>query len=803
MVTPDIDIAARFSLNALEYKVVIAKLAGATQSTLGFELAEKLLPSTDLDEVSMRLDYTDDARRFFDRESIIPSFQGLQDVRQQVARAGKGGFLSATELYRVNVSLKAIRSARKIIREVQFEYPHITLEAQRIGMFPEIEDALDHAIHPDGDILDRASSELSRIRRELTVERERAERTLQSMIGNYSRKGYLREANFTMRNGRYVLPFRQDCRKNVKAIQQARSGAGSTVFLEPYELVERNNRLSELRGEEEAEVSRILAELSVLVGSRADEIRSAINIAAFLDFVFACGRLSREWKGSRIEIADVIQIRRARHPMIPGVEVVPVDIFFPKNVRALIISGPNAGGKTVALKTMGLFALINQAGLHVPALEGSRLPIFGSLHADIGDLQSIEWNLSSFSAHIELIKRMISSLAHKEHQPGLILLDEIGRSTDPHEGSALSLAIIEKLLEIDCYIAVTTHLPAIKNLVLSSDERVAGASVEFDLENAEPLYTIRTGTLGASYAIAIARRLGLDAGILERADHLLIEKGDLLTVDMPSLEHRIEELEKGIDKAKVSRDVAIRDLNQMIVLERLIMLSALQRAESVTHDAEKYLNDARKMASKLPHRIDHDEVDDDLKKIRSFGDKLRKAADILSAPVLGGPAPGPSGSHESKAVLEEGKPVWILPLRREGELYELSEKHATVVISGKKLRVPIEQLKPLREDEAEITRIPRGKVPPKKTLPLFIDLHGMTVDEAIVKLDPYLDEAFYQGRENAHVIHGFGTGRLRKGVQAHLKKHPQVKSFELAEAGQGGGGVTIVKLKRSGKPEES
>jgi len=789
------DISARFSLAALEYPVIVRKLAGATQSSIGKELAEKLLPTSDGRELATRLDYTDDARRFFDRERAIPSFQGLQDVREQVARSAKGGFLSAIELWKVNSTLKSIRSARRTIREAEFEYPHITREAQRLGVFPEIEDAIDHAIHQDGEVLDRASAELSRIRRELGVERERAERTLAGMIHDFSRRGYLREANYTLRNGRYVLPFRQDCQKNVRAIVQARSSAGATVFLEPYELVERNNRLSELKGEEEAEVQRILMELSALVGSRAEEVRAAIDISTFLDFVFACGRLSREWKGARVEAGDSINLKKTRHPMIPPTEVVPVDISFPGKTRALILSGPNAGGKTVALKTLGLFALINQSGLHVPVMEGSTLPILGSIHADIGDLQSIEWNLSSFSAHIELIKRMLAGLENSDQLPGLVLLDEIGRSTDPQEGSALSLSIIERLLELDCFTAVTTHLPAIKNLALSEDERVTGASVEFDIENARPLYTIRVGTLGASYAIAIARRLGLDESVLVRAEGLILEKGDLLAIDMPSLEHRLDELEQDVAKARASREEARRDLNAVVVMERLIVLAAIQNAEKITAEAEKRLEGARKLASKLPHQLDVEEITDDLKGIREYGDRLRKVADLLAAPIVSGVYPGAGATSDESGTLEEGQAVWVLPLRREGELVELGDKRATVVIAGKRLKVPVDQLRGLKPGEATERKVIRTRTPPHKSLPLFIDLHGLTVEEAVQKLDPYLDEAYYQGRERTHVIHGFGSGRLRKGLHEHLKDHQLVEKFELAEAEQGGGGVTIVTLK--------
>jgi DNA mismatch repair protein MutS2 len=795
----DREIRERYSLDVLEYDVIIHRLAGCTQSPLGHELAEELLPSSNAGEIRTRLDFTDDARRFFDRESALVTFQGLNDVRDPVGKAGKGGLLGVIELWKVNSTLKSVRSARRVIREAQFEYPNITREGQKLGVFPEIEDALDHAIHPDGDVLDRASPELQRIRTELQRERERAERTLASMINNYSRHGYLRDSNYTIRNGRYVLPFRQDCQKNVKSVVQARSPTGATVFLEPLELVERNNRLSELKGEEEDEVARILAELSALVGTRADEIRATLNTAAFLDFVFACGRLSRDLKGSRAEMGDGVDLRAARHPMIPPTEVVPVDIAFPGKSRAMILSGPNAGGKTVALKTMGLFALLNQAGLHIPARDGSTLQVFGSIHADIGDQQSIEWNLSSFSAHVVFLKRAIASLGRDDHLPALVLLDEIGRSTDPQEGSALSLAVIERLLETDTYTAVTTHLPAIKNLALGSDERVVGASVEFDIENAQPLYTIRVGTLGASYAIAIARRLGLDAEILKRADELILEKSDLLAIDLPSLEHRLEVTKAEIRDAEEGRDRADKELSALIVMERLITLSAIQKAESVVHEAEKRLEDARKLAAQMPHKLDQEQATDELKSIREFGEKLRKAADALAAPIFE-PASQMSAGSKGQAVGEvrKGDVVWVLSLRRQGEVLELGPKRSTVAVSGKRLKVPTDQIKPLEPREIEEMKISKAKTPPQKSLPLFIDLHGLTVDEAVVKLDPYLDEAYYQGRERVHVIHGVGTGRLRKGIHEHLKKHQLVESMELAEVEQGGAGVTIVSLKGKG-----
>jgi DNA mismatch repair protein MutS2 len=378
-----------------------------------------------------------------------------------------------------------------------------------------------------------------------------------------------------------------------------------------------------------------------------------------------------------------------------------------------------------------------------------------------------------------------------------VLLDEIGRSTDPQEGSALSLAVIEKLLELHCFTAVTTHLPAIKNLVLSSDPRVAGASVEFDIENAKPLYTIRVGTLGASYAIAIARRLGLDADVLSRAEALILEGGDILKIDMPALEHRLEELERSVAHAKSAKERAQREFGSLVLMERLIVLAALKEAEKITSQAEKKLESALKMASALPHQIDKHEVNEDLGKIREYATRLRRAADALSSPVLASPEPSQETTAESrKAGVEVGSKVWVLSLRREGELVEMGPKRATVIIGGKRMQVSMDQVQPLEPQDAAKGKVLKTHTPPQKSLPLFIDLHGMTVEDAIHVLEPYLDEAYYQGREHAHVIHGFGTGALRKGLHEYLQKHPLVASFEFADVDQGGAGVTIVKLKR-------
>ncbi|HEX9744568.1 MAG TPA: MutS2/Smr-associated SH3 domain-containing protein, partial [bacterium] len=704
-----IDIADRYSLGVLEYPAIIKKLAGSTQSKLGYSIAEKLLPLSDSREISRRLDITDDARHFFDRERAIPTFQGLNDVFDSVGRAQKGGQLNPHELHLVNVTIKSMRGVRRVIRDAQFEYPVLKNYAQQIGLFPEIEDIIDNAIHPEGYVLDRASSELKRIRREISTERERAESTIAGMIQRYSKNNYLREQNFTVRNGRYVLPFRQDCQKNVKAVVQSRSPSGATVFLEPYELVERNNRLTELKSEEESEIIRILIELSAMVGSRGSEISSSLNTSAFLDFAFACGRLSFDWKASRARSGNKIQIKDSRHPIIPSGGVVPVDIEFPGEAKGLIITGPNAGGKTVALKTLGLFALINQAGLHIPARDPSMLPVFGSVHADIGDFQSIEWSLSSFSAHVVFLKRMFKSLEDNRHTPGLILLDEIGRSTDPQEGSALALAVIEKLLELDCFIAVTTHLPAIKNLVLEDDGRVAGASVQFDLEKGEPLYKIKIGTLGASYAVNIAKKLGLNSDVLKRANKLLESQGDLLSVDIPGLENQLEKLKQEVSDAEINQQKASKSLAGLIALEKFILDNALANAEKIAASAEKKLEEAKKLASRLPHESDRTEITDKLKQLREYRDRVKSAVDSIAVPPE---AVSVSGDAVAELNLVSGDKVWVLNIRREAVLEELSEKRATVSVGGKRLKVKLDQIKPLEKEEDEVKKA-KVKVPPQ------------------------------------------------------------------------------------------
>jgi DNA mismatch repair protein MutS2 len=305
------------------------------------------------------------------------------------------------------------------------------------------------------------------------------------------------------------------------------------------------------------------------------------------------------------------------------------------------------------------------------------------------------------------------------------------------------------------------------------------------------------GTLGASYAIAIARRLGLDAHVLRRAEALILEGGDILKIDMPALEHRLEELERDVARAKSAKDRAQRDFASVVLMERLIVLAALKEAEKITSQAEKKLVEALKVASALPHQIDKREISEDLRKIREYAARLRKAADALSSPVLASAEPSREIAGEpKKAGLEIGSKVWVLSLRREGELLEMGPRRATVVIGGKRMQVPVEQIQPLEPQDVAKSKVIKTRTPPQKSLPLFIDLHGMTVEDAIHMLEPYLDEAYYQGREHAHVIHGFGTGALRKGIHEFLQRHPLVAGFEFADATEGGAGVTIVTLKR-------
>ncbi len=787
-----LDIDERFSFDALDYGRVRQELRNRLQSEISYPQAETLLPSTEPGDIAARLDETDEARRFCDREKATPYFTQMDDLRPILARALKGGLLSVEEILAVGRTVRLLRTASDVVLNTGRDYPLLEKMAGLIIHLPDLESDIGRCIHPEGWVLDSASSDLRKIRKSLDEARIDIEERLRRLIQKFGRRGYLREDNFTMRNGRYVLPFRSEHLRDEKLVIQSSSETHQTFFVEPLDMVERNNNLQRLKGEEEAEIERILYELTGEIADVAGEIRSSLEEGMKLDFIFARGRLSKDWGGTRAEYSDDIFIKGVRHPFVKG-DIVPVDICI-SGKRGLIITGPNAGGKTVGLKSVGLCALVNQSGLHVPCEDRTRIPIFSGVFAEIGDRQNIDLSLSSFSAHIEFLKGMIASIDKESSgMPPLVLLDEIGRSTDPQEGSALALAVIEFLIDKGAFFAVTTHLPALKNLAMQRESVLSAASVEFDLENVQPLYKLKLDSLGASYALLMSERFGLDPRLVSRAREIVGKGADLLEVDIAMLQAKRDMLKEQIAGMQGEVKVIDDERLKLITLEKVILTDILEGIEKAYNHASDVIDKAvRQRDSILKQTVQSVEPDKSMKELEDGLKKIRRMRNILEIPEKAAVV-----QQDEPAVehIEVGDRVWLVDLKKEGIGVEESRKgQYKVAVDALKLTVePSGLLKMVDTPESREKR-KTGTPAAPQVLPWF-DMHGERVEEGLRKLDEYMDSAYYAKQREVRIIHGIGTGQLRRAVSEHLKKHDLVESFRTGTPEEGGVGATIVRFK--------
>ena len=784
-------IEERYSFEALDYFRVREELRCRLQSEISCPLAVNLEPSTSIEEITGWLTETDEARRFLDRERSAPYFTQMDDLRPIVRRASKGSLLSIEEILSVGRTIRLLRTASETILRTEREYPLLRQLAGRIIHLVDLEEHIAKCIHPEGWILDTASSELRRIRKALDEARNDIEERLRRLIQNYGRKGYLREDNFTMRNGRYVLPFRSEHLRDEKVVIQSASESHQTFFVEPLDLVEKNNNLQRLQGEEAAEIERILYELSVEIGEVESEIRSSLEVGINLDFIFAKGRLSKDWRGTQAVVADDLIIRGIKHPFLHG-DVIPVDIEI-KGRKGLIITGPNAGGKTIALKSMGLCVLLNQSGLHLPVENGTRLPLFGAVLAEIGDRQNIDLSLSSFSAHVEFLKGMIRTIEYGAgNLPALVLLDEIGRSTDPQEGSALALAVIEFLIDRGAFFAVTTHLPALKNLSMSRSADLTAASVEFDLENVQPMYKLKLDSLGASYALLMSERFGLDRRIVERAREIVGQGTDLLEIDIAMLQAKRDHLKEKIKGMEKEAAIIDEKRARLVALENIVVGDIIEGvSKSYEYAIDIVTKAVKQRDSILKAAVEKAELDKELDVLEQGLQKVRRVRNLLKVPIK---AEAQVVEKGIDAPLNVGDRVWLVDLRKEGVIIDEDRKgQFKVAVDALKLTVDPSGLKKIIEvDSGTASKVDTPKAP--QVLP-WIDMHGERVEDGLRKLDEYLDSAYYGKQREVRIIHGIGTGQLRRAVREHLKKHDLVESFRTGTPDEGGVGATIARFK--------
>ncbi len=790
----------------LELPKILERLAAYASFSAGAEKARALTPSTDLAEIRERLATTTEARRIL---SLHPQTDlgGARDIRAIVEAARREAILSPPDLLDVAQTLQAARRLRQMLTRQEALFPRLAAMATRLEPCPDLVEAIERVLDERGEVRDDASPALARIRSELRVAHDRLITRLQRIISSPETAPFLQEPIITMREGRYVIPLKADFKGRLRGIVHDRSASGATLFIEPLSVVELGNTWRELQVAEEQEIRRILADLSARVAARSAAILETVDALADLDLAFAKARYADELDAveptmmdgdvrsaaqSAAGRRDRLRLLRARHPLLDPTTVVPIDVILDGETHVLVITGPNTGGKTVTLKTVGLLALMAQAGLHIPADGNSALPVFAAVYADIGDEQSIEQSLSTFSAHLT----NILSFIHRADERSLVLLDELGAGTDPAEGSALARALLETFRQRGALTLVATHYPELKAYAQLTPG-VCNACVEFDPETLRPTYRLTIGIPGRSNALAIARRLGLDEEIVRRAEALLSpqeRQTEHLLADL----HRLRlEAARARDEAYAARAEAQRLTEELrrrlarIDEERAAILEEARR--EAQEELERLRAEARALRQQWRRMSLAPSASQDLSGPPGLPPTIAEAEaelDRLAAEVAESfPVPEPL---LPTGPLRPGDTVWVKSLRAVGELRALEDDEAEVQVGPLRVRVRAGEL----ERRAPLTPAaePSGVRYAPPTVPLRLDLRGQTVDEALENLDRYLDAAALAGLPWAHVVHGKGTGALRQAVRDFLRRHPLVRSYRSGEEGEGGDGVTVVVL---------
>jgi DNA mismatch repair protein MutS2 len=793
------------TISVLEYPKILARLAGFCDFSASMELARALEPTTSFDLAVARLSETGEARKLLSIQDL--GIGGAHDIRPAADLAARGGVLDPQQLLDVKATLISCRELKKALERKTDLYPRLSEIALGLPESYGIVDAISRILSERGEVLDSASEKLARLRREVKIARDRLMSRLQRYLSESASK--LQEQIITQRDGRYVIPLRAEFKGQIKAVIHDQSSSGATLFVEPLPVVELNNAVRELELQERDEERRILAEVSALVGAHREELTYGVENLAVLDLVFAKAKyaeelrasepiLKREEKGKKDNSSPssfVFQITKARHPLLDPQTVVPIDFNPRPGTRSVVITGPNTGGKTVSLKTVGLLVLMAQSGLHIPAESGSELPFFHSVWADIGDEQSIEQSLSTFSGHITNIIRILK----KADNRSLVIFDELGAGTDPQEGAALARAILNHLLERGITSLIATHYPELKAFAHST-EGVVNASLEFDIATLRPTYKLTIGLPGRSNALLIAQRLGLDPEIVSAAKGDINPddiRADKLLDDIRKERNRTSREREKLEKARARFEAQTRELEarlEKIEDERREVL-AKARAEGELEVAVLKRNiDSLKSQLKKARQP--------LEAIQKVEERIEKIEEKVEAPVARKPQPErrPSIGQRPLAL---GEKVIVGSLAAEGLVTALGEADAEVQIGRVRLRAKLSDLS--RKSGEPVEEAPKVKVrEAASTLAralsspgIELDLRGQMADDALDKLDRYLEQAYLTGLLWVRIIHGKGTGKLRQAVRDMLRGHAYVSSFEEGGDKEGGAGVTVAKLKTS------
>lgn len=784
-------------LKTLEYDKIIDMLVEEADSALGKDSARRLRPSSDRGEiVAMQAETSHALTRLFHHGAL--SFHGLTDIRSSLVPLAKGGTLGAGELLRIGALLEAAKRAVEFDKKDE-ESDFLSGRFDGLQTFPEIRREISRCILSEDEISDDASSELKRIRRAMKTTNDKIREQLSVTVN--SSGDMLRDNIVTMRNGRYCLPVKQEYKSAFQGMIHDQSSTGSTFFIEPMAIVKLNNDLAELAMKEQEEIERILASISSICAPETEGLERDVILLAELDFIFAKAKLSKKMQGSEPIFDDnYIEIKKGRHPLIPRDRVVPIDVTLGKDYRLLIITGPNTGGKTVSLKTVGLFTLMGQAGLHIPAFDGSHLRVFHEVYADIGDEQSIEQSLSTFSSHMT----NTVSILKRADKNTLALFDELGAGTDPIEGAALAISILDNLLQRNVTAMATTHYSELKIYALSTDH-VENASCEFDVESLQPTYRLLIGVPGKSNAFAISSKLGISDEIIEKAKSLVDEDSKSFEDVVTGLESTRKELEEERAKAAAYREEIERQKKKLAEKNERIDKAKEKILRRANEEANEILQQAKDMADDSIRKYNKwmdggkENVSDMERQRSAIREQLKKTGEKLATKQKG------NRPKTAPGKLSIGDLVMVHSMGVKGTVMSLPNTKGKCFVQMGIMRseVNADDLELLEEEtlqnrkEQLRERSGAGKIKMMKSLHVSssINLIGKTVDEAIALLDKYLDDAYLAKLHQITIIHGVGTGALRNAVQAHLKKSKYIKTYRMGEYGEGGYGVTVAEFK--------
>ena len=784
------------SLTTLELPAVLQMLSAEAVSDTAKELALELEPSDDVHEVRRRLEETTAAKTMMTVRGG-PGFSGVKDVRASLARADLGGALNTRELMDIARVLQCARLVRGYIADDSVGKTPIDslFYALRANKF--LEEKINTSIVGEDEIADSASPELTSIRRQMRAAAARARDALTKIISSPSYAKALQEPIITMRSDRYVVPVKADHKGAVPGLVHDISASGMTLFVEPMGAVKANNELRELNAREKIEIDRILAELSADCAEHKDDIESDFDLLVRLDLIFAKAKLSYKLNCGAATLEDKgIVLRRARHPLLDQAKAVPISLELGDSFDTLIITGPNTGGKTVSLKTIGLLAAMNQCGLHIPASDGSNLPVFSHILADIGDEQSIEQNLSTFSAHMTNIVSILKDCDDRS----LLLFDELGAGTDPTEGAALAISIIEYARQKGAVIAATTHYAELK-VYATNEPRVQNASCEFDVETLRPTYHLLVGIPGKSNAFAISRRLGLGEDIIEDAKNRVSTESASFEATIEKLEQTRMLLEKDRNEAAVKLRQAEENAKKAAFMKAELEVRLEKADIKARRDAERIIAEARAAADETFAELDemrrHVNDEDDAQRINEARSELRRKLNEKQS-ALRPAAPEPAEDKKSARPVVPGDTVEIKSMGMKAEVVSVSPDRVLTLRAGimnvtakedEVLLIEGQKAKTKKTVAAASTQLRAAPVAPE------IDLRGMETVDGVIAAERYIDSAVMGKLKTVTIIHGKGTGALRAAIQQMLKRNKCVKSFRLGRYGEGETGVTVVELK--------